>query len=205
MQITGGKVTFGRSVQPAQYETKKAEVEIAFTLSEGEALGATLDTAGSLAQSKALELVGLKPAGAQPPAAKAPERTKADLEAEALAKAKGETEKAPKAPKAPPKTKPAETKADAATTIEEPTRQISTAPEDRKPDPATDLEDPLSVPAAAITDAELTSAVTQHNAKIKNPTAIRGLIQKFVGKTPCTVVQIAPEVRAKFIEELKKL
>jgi len=62
MQITGGKVTFGRSVQPAQYETKKAEVEITFTLAEGEALGDTLNHAASVAQDKALEMVGLKKA-----------------------------------------------------------------------------------------------------------------------------------------------
>lgn len=42
-QITGGRVVFSRTVQPAQYESKRAEVELNFVLAEGEALDGTLN------------------------------------------------------------------------------------------------------------------------------------------------------------------
>lgn len=63
MNITGGRIIFGRTVQPAQYESKKSEVELAFTLAEGEELGTSLDIVGAQVQAKALELVGLRPSG----------------------------------------------------------------------------------------------------------------------------------------------
>jgi len=59
MHITGGRVVFSRSVQPAQFENKKAEVELTFTLHEGEELGDALDEVGRLVEHKALEMVGL--------------------------------------------------------------------------------------------------------------------------------------------------
>lgn len=34
--ITGGKVVFSRTVQPADYESKKAEIELTFTVGEDE-------------------------------------------------------------------------------------------------------------------------------------------------------------------------
>lgn len=42
MQITGGKASYGRTVQVAQYESKRSDVELTFSLSEGEELGGTL-------------------------------------------------------------------------------------------------------------------------------------------------------------------
>jgi hypothetical protein len=59
-QITGGRVVFSRTVQPAQYESKKSEVELTFVLAEGEKLADTLDQIGKLVQDKALEMVGLR-------------------------------------------------------------------------------------------------------------------------------------------------
>ncbi len=59
VQITGGRVLFSRTVQPAQYETKRAEVEITFVLAEGEDLGSSLDEAAKTVKRKALKMVGL--------------------------------------------------------------------------------------------------------------------------------------------------
>jgi hypothetical protein len=58
--ITRGKINFGRTVQPAQYESKRADVELEFVLAEGEELGNTLDKVAEIAKAKALEMVGLK-------------------------------------------------------------------------------------------------------------------------------------------------
>ncbi len=60
VQITGGRVLYSRTVQPAQYETKRAEVEVAFVLAEGEDLGENLDEAASIVKKKALQMVGIK-------------------------------------------------------------------------------------------------------------------------------------------------
>lgn len=60
MQITRGKITFGRTVQPAQYESKRADVELEFVLAEGEKLGAALDDVGKIVKDKCLEMVGLR-------------------------------------------------------------------------------------------------------------------------------------------------
>lgn len=60
MQITRGKVSFGRTVQPQQYESKRADVELEFVLAEGEDLGDTLDDVGEIAKEQVLQMVGLK-------------------------------------------------------------------------------------------------------------------------------------------------
>lgn len=228
MQITGGKVIFARSVQPAQYETKKAEVEITFVLAEGENLGATLDTAASLAQNKALEMVGLQKSeatqarltslAASDAAAAMLPRTPATKEAAAAAM--NAKEPAPPKPAKPPKVPKAEAKPDPAALdddtahaakIAENTvkngeaRAISDTPDDRKePEDLTDMLGGAE-PMKEITDEDLTGAIMQHNAKIKNPTAIRQLIIKFVGKTPCQARDLPKERRAEFLEDLKKL
>lgn len=60
MQITGGKVSYSRTMQPAPYESKKGEVELAFTLDEKDDLDEVLDEVGAICKEKANELVGVK-------------------------------------------------------------------------------------------------------------------------------------------------
>jgi hypothetical protein len=60
VQITQGKVIYSRTIQPAQYESKKAEVELTFVLAEGEDLGNALDETAEIVKAKALEMVGIK-------------------------------------------------------------------------------------------------------------------------------------------------
>jgi hypothetical protein len=59
-QYTGGKVSFSRTVQPVQYESKKAEVEISFIPDDGEDVEAALEEAGRLVVNRTLAMVGLK-------------------------------------------------------------------------------------------------------------------------------------------------
>jgi hypothetical protein len=68
MHISSGRVVYLRSVQPAQYETKKAEVELTFALAEGEELGNHLTYVSSLAMARAHQMVGI--AAPEAPAAK---------------------------------------------------------------------------------------------------------------------------------------
>jgi hypothetical protein len=75
MQITGGRVVYCRTVQPAQFESKRAEVELSFVLAENEALGAALEQAANLAKSQALTMVGQQEQDRDPP--RRPERPSA--------------------------------------------------------------------------------------------------------------------------------
>lgn len=57
-QITGGRVVFSRTVQPAQYESKRAEVELTFVLAEGEDLNGTLNDVSLKAKNQVLDILG---------------------------------------------------------------------------------------------------------------------------------------------------
>lgn len=235
MQITGGTVSFLRSVQPAQYETKKAEVILTFTLGEGELLEDKLDAVATLAQSKALEMVGAPKTGAAAIIGGAATRTKADIEKEMADKLKAAdtATKEDKVTKRPPSAKKAADEAKAAAeavalpdegtnvrtqhTVKEGTgnsspadREISKNPESRT-DPADSLDDLLGIEPAAkvITDDDMNTALTRHNAKIKNSVAIRQLVVECVvaagGKAPCQARDIPQDKRAAFLEALVKL
>ena len=62
-QITSGRVVYSRTVQPAQYESKRAEVELAFVVEDGESAEDAVDAVDAVAKivkRKALEIVGLR-------------------------------------------------------------------------------------------------------------------------------------------------
>lgn len=217
MQITGGKVIFQRSVQPAQYETKKAEVELSFTLSEGESLEGKLDEVSAIAQAKALELVGLKPATttvkptsvpATKPATEPKGKTKADLEVEQNAKLNGKEVKPVKEKKTPPKPPAENIMGD----VEEITANISTGEERKDPAQVSEDDELLGLGGEAadepVTDEELVSQVAKHNAKIKNPTAIKLLIAEYFekgGKVQPALKLIPANKRRDFLDKLLKL
>jgi hypothetical protein len=225
MQITGGKVTFGRSVQPAQYETKKAEVEITFTLAEGEALEGKLDYAAEVAQSKALEMVGLKTAK-QAAAIVAAERdrpsgqqtivafneaenakdayaAKVAQEKEAKAKEKAEAKKRADACNT---AKPAEPKdgLDIPGFLDH-TKSADPAAVDVSENPVNDPDaDLLLTHEQPITDQDLVAAVTNTNAIVKDPKKIHAIREKFV-KLPKGLRDIEQKDRPAFLAELEKL
>jgi hypothetical protein len=60
MPITSGKVVYSRTVQVAQFEPRKCEVEIAFEVHDGEVLADLLDEAKEIARQEALDLVKIK-------------------------------------------------------------------------------------------------------------------------------------------------
>lgn len=212
--ITGGKVTFGRTVQPAQYETKRAEVEIFFSIPEGASADVGQDMltqAATMAKSKALEMVGLKEATAPAPAP-APEKTPEKAPEKAKVKTKADLENELKWKlAAAEKAKEAETaKADAAAIVDEAEKpQISTSPEDRKDpeqvDDASVMDDSLfTAEATQVSDADLRSHIMKVNEKLKNGPAIRGLIGKYV-KPGQGATEIPMEKRAAFLVELDAL
>lgn len=68
-KITGGKVSFGLTVCPKQYESKRVDVEFSFTVKEDDTYEAIFDRACVAAMKKAGEMVGLievKPSPVKP-------------------------------------------------------------------------------------------------------------------------------------------
>jgi hypothetical protein len=202
VQITAGKVIFARSVQPAQYETKKAEVELSFSLAEGEELGAWLDDVAAKAQAKALEMVGLKPAQEAKPAA-----TK---KAEVKPPTDDEKQKAKEAFAA--KQRVGEDIA-AAKTLAEKSNTAKTAIDGLdiaslqpgSPAPSLDPDaDLLADVPKEVTDQDLVAAVTRKNQELKDPKKIHALRETFV-KLPKGLRDIPAADRPRFLAELEAL
>lgn len=210
--ITGGSVSFTRTIRPADFESKSATVTLSFALDEGEDAG-FIDEVSSMAKEKALAAVGVKAAPvatttkpAKEPKAEASQETKDALKA-AAAKSISDKEAA-KAAKKSAKDKKTET-------LEEPPLNISTGEERNDPDNLDDEGDAGGDPdglddlaeqteAKEITDKELTDAVTQCAATTKNSVAIRKLREKFVA-LPKGFRDIPQQQRAEFIAGLKDI
>jgi hypothetical protein len=59
MQITSGRVVYKRTIQPAQFESKSAEIELSFSLAEGEELGDAIVDTMEAAKEEVLLTLGL--------------------------------------------------------------------------------------------------------------------------------------------------
>lgn len=209
MQITGGRVSFRRIVQPAQYESKEGLVELTFVVDEGagDKAQSFLDITAQMAQAKALEMVGLKPTTStklpdlkvvekETPVSEATQKAKDEAKAKAAAKLNAKDKAAPKGDLDGLDDKP----------------QISKSPEDRKPADELDgldkevLGDPDGLDAPKeITDTELRDAVSAWVNKNKNAAAVKELRSKFAGPPPKGLNDIPQEKRAAFVAELNKL
>ena len=58
-KITGGKVTFGLTVCPKQYESKRADVELTFTVGEGDSYDEMFDKASHAVVNRARVILDL--------------------------------------------------------------------------------------------------------------------------------------------------
>jgi hypothetical protein len=56
-EITGGKVGYARTVQPAPYESKKAEVELSFLLEEGENVDDAIEEVSAICKEHVVKMV----------------------------------------------------------------------------------------------------------------------------------------------------
>jgi hypothetical protein len=197
--ITGGSVTFGRTVQPAQYESKKAEVTITFACSEEDGPDIAqkmLDGASAMAKTKALELLGLKAAEATAPAA----AQEPDKPARQKPGPKPKTE-------ARPTTAEKLAAAAAEDTIDlgerdKAAESANEAAEASAADADADLLGPA--PAQPITDKDLMDAVTKKMAEINDPKALKEVRGKFV-QAPLGFKDIPQEKRAECIAAIKAL
>ena len=188
--ISGGEVTYGRTVKTGDYENKRVDVKLTFGVDDGEDVETILTKVSITAVRKAHEMLGISvPAAAT--AAVAPKSAATTAKATEAAAAVTAVEKTQKPAKAP---KPA------AETVEEPA-QISTGAERVDPAQVADELDEV----APITDAQLADAAKTKNASLKDPVRIKALRDKYAGKTPSILSEIPQEKRAEFLAELKKM
>jgi hypothetical protein len=195
-QITGGSVMFGRVVQPAQYESKKAEVTLTFAIGEGEGHAGMLDMVAKEARAKALELVGLKaPVGEPTPKAETEQASPA-----ATAPAAGKPPKAAKTAKTEASPKVEHPKGEV--TVEEVKQLISTDPENRA---APDDLDELADKPVTISDDAIEAAGHAKAKKIGEGggSRVRVLRDKYTGTSHKTLRDIPQEKRAAFLKELE--
>lgn len=194
-QINGGEISYGRTVKTGDYENKRCDVKVSFSVGDGEDHGDVVALAGKIAHSKAHELLGLQAtsAAAVEPAAPAKPRGRPKVEAPT-----------PSAPAAPPAADPA--------AIPEPVQAASTPAQPAAPvvppaaDPAAMGEDVLTAAPAGptLTEQDCVTAVTSHNAKIKNPQAIKALLAEYVTH-PKGVRDVPANMRQQFIDRLHKI
>ena len=73
-QITSGRVVFSKTIQDHQFEPKRAEIELSFTIEEGEDIGDAIRSAGKQARDGALTLVRADSASSKPAKGERPRR-----------------------------------------------------------------------------------------------------------------------------------
>lgn len=176
--ITGGTVSYSRTVKISDYEPKKAEVTLSFGVDEGEDVEKILGYVSNLALAQTHKILGLK------------------VSVETVAAAVSQT----KATAANGKAAAAIVTAEEVRQAEKP--QISTGGE--RVDPA-QVVDEIIEDTPPVTDAMLTDAAKTTNKKINDPVRIKALRDKYAGKSPSILSEIPKEKRKEFLHELAKL
>lgn len=210
MAITGGKVSFSRTVKVADFEPKNATVELSFGIEEdGQEPQKSIDAVAGMALETAMRMLGFKS-----------EKALAAAKSEATAVMSGAAGPVPgrRGPGRPPKlaqspyAPPAKTNgngngADAvarALEVEEPADAEPTTT-----DAPTEGADAAAVAdwekPPAITDVELTSALTRKMGELKDGPRIRAVVQKFTRDGSISAATIPQDKRADFLIELKAL
>lgn len=210
-KISGGTVTFGRTVNLGDYNSKKAEATIGFSVEDG----GSIDEASAVAVAKVNELLGIAPkiAGVEPakttvyPAKETHDA--AGIKEANAGKLEAEKKKPGRPPKVAPAAEPAKVEDDFPDIPEDlkAKPQISTGEERKGPE---DKDEDWGAEAAAVTDLEMTSKMNHKNGELRKThgDAAAPMIRKLIGKyvtPPKTAREIPAEARAKFLEELAAL
>jgi hypothetical protein len=195
--ITGGKVNYGRTVKTGDYENKRADAELSFTVDEGEQPVTGIEQASKLAFEAVVRILKLAPAASVAPATAPAPAEAAPVVVQPITKA--DLEKAAKAPRAAPGKKKAN----------EAINATGRSVEGGQPaDPAeVDLGGQANFDAilAIIPDTDLTAACNTKHAEINDRDRIKGLVGKYVDQPKGPVISIPQEKRAAFLAELKTL
>lgn len=213
-KILGGTVTYGRTINLGDYNSKKAEATIGFSVEDG----GSIDEASAVAVAKVNELLNITPAKAVTVLAAPLERftttalaPKETHDAAGIKEANaGKLEAEKRKPGRPPKVTPA---AEAPKPVDDEfpetdKPQISTGEERKGPEDT--AGDEWGAEAPAVTDLDLTSKINHKNGELRKvhgdaaAPKIRQLIGKYV-TPPKQARDIPGEARAKFLEDLAAL
>lgn len=191
VEITNGVVKYGRTEKMADYESKRADVELSFNIANGEDADAAIKQVSAMCLAHVYTIL------------KTSEMATAKLDT-AVAEAKPAKEKeAAKAPKIPATPKPKATPAADPAAMDE----VETAPAETKAAGSVDdgLDDLMgSEPAAReVTDKELTDATQKCQAANKNAPAIRKLLSDLgVKSPPGRIIDLPQEKRQQYLDGL---
>lgn len=195
--VDSGTVEFSRVRKDDDYGiNRSAKATLSFTLAENEAVEPVLAAAFQIAQNQVHVAIGLV-TPAVPVAAPKSDVPKTDVAALVASEPKKKVGRPPKAAAAAP--------APAADALEEPTEAPAAPP---AADALDDLLGPQEEAEEPVTDADLNSAVQKKNEAVKNPGAIRKLIQSFnpePGKGGFTLASIPAGERRAFLAKLAQV
>ena len=221
IQITNGTVKYERNIKTADYEGKKATVELSFSMPEGEDHHTHLEHVGKTAINHCHAMLGsgshptastsavvgaANSAGKGIDAAKIPARGgRKPSDTQSTAK---ETEEAQEAAAV----QEAQTKAGekAQTKVEAKEKETETQVKGEEILSDTDLGDLLgeggSEPAREITDKELNDATQSCQVRVKNAPAIRKILSDFGIKQPGgRLIDLPQAKRQEYLEKLKDI
>lgn len=195
MQVTNGTVKYGETRKIADFENKRADVELIFTIAEQEEYSAAIDAVKSVAIQKCRDMLG------QPTTLKMPEVVLVGQEltgAQVLERMNEVLEPKPAKTKKPPKMPVAE---NAPVIAADPAEIIEPVVETLVQDSLDDILPPLT---EEITDATLMDATTKQQQQVKNPVAVRKLITECGVKCPPgRLIDIPQDQRQKYLDGLK--
>lgn len=196
-QITGGKVLFSETKQIAQYEPRRVEVELTFSVAEGDNADEFLTFVSEKAKAKVLEML----LGTKPQVIQKAEPTKTATEINETAKPKPTARGKKPEPAKPVEPDPFD-EAEAKVVDDQTVAKLEEALG----------EDTWNIePAKEITDAELSSECSKKAAFFmqkdgtNNAVAIKGIIKKFTTDGQPHVSSIPQDKRQEFIDALGKL
>lgn len=204
-QITNGSATFSRTVKTGEFENKKAEARLDFTVGDGEDYVEVFDRAAKGARLQVHAMLGIadkvkeeKPAAPATPTAtndktKLAEAVTGGKPGEVVTEGKPAAEKKQRGAKPP---KPADAGVDVVT--EQP----------KAADTDEDIFGPTTpaTPARTIADQELSEVCREKNKEINDTVAIRGVMAQFGGGPPPLQLRNIPqEKRQAFIDAVKAL
>lgn len=184
MTITNGSVTFGRTIKTADYESKKGEITLHFTIDEGEAVEVAIDGIARNAQQHVLRLL------AQP---------------EVI------SDRDPSEPKKATKREPRHEIADKAVkqalaeTRAEPTAEefdpLMAAPAAKEFDPL--MAAPAAKAEPEITDGDLGQIVNETRSRGVSPETIKKIRDNYTAKPGMVFATLDQPARRKAVAELR--
>lgn len=205
VQITNGSVKYGETRKIADFENKRADVELSFNVAEGQDYHGALETVIRLTKTKCFEMLSGKPAPEHlisaalqsqlisaamqsPPPSQNITATEVEERVKAHSKA-AHSRRAP-VPKMPEPLKSMDVVSDPAAIAE----------------PAPSVADLGALAEPAITDAMLMDATSKQQERVKNAVAVRKLINECGVKTPPgRLIEMPQDQRQKYLDGLKEI